>query len=54
MVPVVGVFPIERVASRKEKSSIFKKKVYTTTIEFVVRVDLIARIYMSVFDGRDG
>ena len=52
--PVVGRRPIKRVASREEKSLVFKKKVHTATIEFAVRVDLIARIYMSVFDGRDG
>ena len=43
-----------RVASRKEKSLVVKKKVHTATIEFAVLVDLIARIYMSVFGGRDG
>ena len=29
---------------RKEKSLVFKKKVHTATIEFVVHVDLIARM----------
>ena len=42
--PVFGRRPIKRVASREEKSLVFKKKVHTATVEFAVRLDLIAKI----------